>query len=58
VHRIECPKAWAQLTFKEQRYAFEIYKASWEGAKVIYFQKSYEAPAIFCMLRSIFGPSV
>lgn len=58
VHRIECPNSWKQLSFAEQRYAYQIYKASWEGAKVIYFTKSYESPAIFCLLRTLFGSDV
>jgi hypothetical protein len=41
---------WQQLTPKEKNYAYYIYKASWAGAKMVFHDISYEAPAIFLIL--------
>ena len=34
IHRIECPKAWAQLAQQEQVYAYHLSRAAWEGSKI------------------------
>lgn len=44
-----------QLTEAEQNYAYYIAKASWEGSMINYFQKSYEAPALFLILQLTFS---
>lgn len=33
-------------------------RASWEGSKISWFQRSYESPALFILLKLIFGKSV
>lgn len=54
VHSIECSKAFSQLNAKERAYAYYFTRASWEGAKICYFQRSYEAPAFFYLFQKIF----
>lgn len=44
-----------QLTEAEQNYAYYIAKASWEGSMINYFQKSYEAPALFSIFQLTFS---
>lgn len=54
VHRIECGPAWNLLTKQEQLYAFYMSRAAWEGAKICFFQRSYESPALFVLLKLVF----
>ena len=49
IHRIECKSAWAQLSKRERMYAYYMSRAAWEGSKICYFQRSYEAPALFVL---------
>jgi len=42
-------KAWSFLTEQERNYAYFMSKASWEGAKMVPHQISYESPALFCI---------
>ncbi|KAL4476266.1 hypothetical protein ABPG74_009999 [Tetrahymena malaccensis] len=46
-----CGQEFNQLSDKEKQYSYNFSKASWEGAKICYFQKSYEAPALFTILQ-------
>jgi len=55
VHFLDCNEAWALLTEKEQLYAYHFTQASWEGAKICTFQRSYESPALVILLRAIFA---
>lgn len=55
VHFLDCSAAWPLLTEKEQLYAYHFTRASWEGAKICAFQRSYESPALFVLLRAIFA---
>jgi dipeptidyl-peptidase-3 len=44
-----------QLNKKEQEYTYHLYKASWEGTKICFFQKSWESPALFYILQQVFN---
>ena len=55
IHSIECASAFKQLTPKEKRYAYHLAKASWEGSKICWFQRSYESPALFVLLKLLFS---
>ena len=55
IRRIECSKAWSQLASREQLYAYYLSRAAWEGSKICYFQRSYEAPALFVLLQLVFS---
>lgn len=33
-------------------------RASWEGSKVCWFQRSYEGPGLFVLLKLIFGKGI
>jgi dipeptidyl-peptidase-3 len=33
-------------------------RASWEGSKICWFQRSYESPALFVLLKAIFSNGV
>jgi dipeptidyl-peptidase III len=46
--------AWTFLTDKEKNYAYFISKASWAGAKMVFHQISYEAPALFLVFQAYF----
>src|SRR5689334_6771634 len=54
IHPIKAKSAFEQLDSQSQNYAYYLSQASREGARVIYFQKSYEAPAFLYLLLSIF----
>ncbi|CAI2387725.1 unnamed protein product [Moneuplotes crassus] len=54
VHAIKSSEAWSQLTDKEKLYAYYFYKACWEGSMICWFQRSYEAPALFVLLKLVF----
>lgn len=58
VHAIECPAAFAQLEPNEALYAYYMTRASWEGAKICWFQRSYESPALNVLLSLVFGDGV
>ena len=58
VHSIRCGEAWSQLSDTEQAYAYYFYKASWEGAKMGYFQRSYEAPGLFVLFQIVFSDDI
>ena len=55
VHSIECSAAFAQLESNEALYAYYMTRASWEGAKICWFQRSYESPALNVLLSLVFG---
>ena len=55
IHRIECGKAFSQLTPKEKLYSYYMSKAAWEGSKICWFQRSYESPGLFVLLKLIFS---
>ena len=51
---IKCGEEFSQLSHSEKLYSYHFYTASWEGAKICYFQRSYESPALFILLQLIF----
>lgn len=55
IHPIDCEKAFNILDKREKYYAYYMTRASWEGSKICYFQRSYEAPALFYLLNKIFN---
>ena len=58
VHFLDCKNAWPLLTKKEQFYAYHLTRASWEGAKICAFQRSYESPALVVLFRAIFSEGI
>jgi hypothetical protein len=46
---LEFEKSWGLLTPREQNYAYYLFKAAWAGAKMVFHQVSYEAPALFVL---------
>ncbi|KRX04492.1 hypothetical protein PPERSA_06045 [Pseudocohnilembus persalinus] len=52
---IFCSEEFSLLSEKEQQYTYGFAKAAWEGAKICYFQKSYESPALFIILQLVFS---
>jgi dipeptidyl-peptidase-3 len=40
----------SKLSDQEKHYAYFMSKASWAGAKMVFHQISYEAPALFLVL--------
>lgn len=51
---IKCEEEFSQLTQAEKLYSYHLYNACWEGAKICYFQRSYESPGLFILLQLIF----
>jgi len=33
-------------------------QASWQGAKICYFQRSYEAPALFVLFQMVYAQGI
>jgi len=52
---IDCSKAFGGLDEKEKLYSYYFSRASWEGAKICYFQRSYESPALFYLILKVFS---
>ena len=55
IHQIEAAQSWSQLTKSEKLYAYYLARASWEGAKICWFQRSYESPALLVLLKLVFS---
>ena len=51
---LDCSKAWSLLTTKEKLYAYYFVKASNEGSKVCFFQRSIESPGLFLLFQEVF----
>jgi len=43
------------LSGNEKLYAYYLSRASWEGSKICYFQRSYEAPALLVLLKLLYS---
>ena len=54
MQNLEFREAWNTLTDQEKNYAYYMTKASWEGGKVVAYQFSYEAPALWCIFLAMF----
>ena len=50
--------AWDQLSQKEQLYSYYFSRAWWEGWYIWWFQRSYEAPALFVLLKIVFTQDI
>jgi len=58
IHQIEAAASWSQLTRTEKMYAYYLARASWEGAKICWFQRSYESPALLVLLQLVYSQSL
>ena len=58
MHSVQCESSFGQLTDTEALYAYYMARASWDGAKVCWFQRSYEGPALFVLLKLVFGKGI
>lgn len=54
VENLDCTQAWTNLTISEKLYAYYFARASWEGSKVCWFQRSYESPGLFLLFQELF----
>jgi len=54
VQALHYKDSFAHLTEKEKNYAYFLNQASWAGAKMVFHQISYEAPAIFLLIQAYF----
>ena len=55
IHKICASKSFSQLELKHKKYAYHMAQASWLGSKICWFQRSYEAPALLVLLKSMFA---
>ena len=55
VLELKCKSAFELLSDKEKMYAYYLYKASWEGAKICLYQCSLESPYLFDIFQNIFS---
>ena len=53
VSLVECP-AFNLLNEQQKLYTYHFARACWLGAKICYFQRSYESPGIMYLLQKIF----
>jgi dipeptidyl-peptidase-3 len=54
VQLLDCSKAWSLLTTQEKLYAYYFVRASNEGSKVCFFQRSVESPGLFLLFQELF----
>lgn len=54
IHPIKAKSAFLQLDSQSQKYAYYLSQAAREGSRIIYFQKSFESPALLYLILSIF----
>ena len=53
---IACEEAFNALDQKQALYAHNFARASWNGAKICFFERSYESPAmLYIILRAFEG---
>ena len=51
---LDCEKAFNALQQQQSLYAYNFAKASWNGAKICFFERSYESPAIIYLVLKAF----
>lgn len=51
---IKCGDEFQQLSTFEKLYSYHFYTAAFEGAKICYFQRSYESPGLFVLLQLLY----
>lgn len=50
---LDCQEAFGALDEKQALYAYNFAKASWNGAKICFFERSFESPAfLYIVLRA------
>jgi len=54
IHVFQAESSWNQLATNEKLYAYYMARAAWEGSKISWFQRSYESPALFVLLKLVF----
>ena len=57
VHVVEGKAPFNELEDRDAKYAYYMARASWEGSKLGWFQRSYESPGLFVLLNLIFNQS-
>ncbi len=51
---IDCEQAFNSLEEKQALYSYFFAKASWNGAKVCFFERSFESPAMLFIILKAF----
>jgi dipeptidyl-peptidase III len=54
VHFLDTKNHFNSLTLKEKKYAYNLYKASWEGSPIVFKQVSPESWDIYLLLKKIY----
>ena len=54
ISELDCSAAFGGLAQKEALYAYYFAKASWNGAKICFFERSYESPALLYLVLKAF----
>jgi len=52
---IECKEAFDLLEEKEKKYCYYFSKACWSGYRTCFFERSYESPALYILIRILFA---
>lgn len=56
---IACQEAFNALEEKQTQYAFNFARASWNGAKICFFERSYESPALlYIIIKGLAGQNI
>ena len=58
VHSIDASASFSLLSQQEALYAYYMARASWDGSKICWFQRSYEAPALLVLFKLIFTDGI
>jgi dipeptidyl-peptidase-3 len=51
---IDCEQAFGALDEKQALYSYYFAKASWNGAKICFFERSFESPAMLYIILKAF----
>ena len=52
---IDCESAFNGLDKNEKLYSYYFSRASWNGSKICYLQRSYESAGLFYLINKIFN---
>ena len=55
ISTLDFATAFKSLTNKERIYTYYMQRACWDGALIIFFQNSYESPALFIIFQKFFS---
>lgn len=58
IHYIDAKDSFGQLNDDEQKYAYYMARAAWEGSKICWFQRSYESPALLVLLKLVYSSGI